>query len=87
MFDVGYVDAVKVRPGDAAGQAATRAFLARHNSLRVARLGELVHPLDRPAFVAETAGGQLLGMLAYMPGQRRGSGTRSDALIWCGNAC
>jgi hypothetical protein len=52
--DVGYVDTVKVRPRDAADQAAARAFLARHNTLRVARLGELVHPLDHPAFVAET---------------------------------
>jgi GNAT superfamily N-acetyltransferase len=68
VFNVGYVDAVKVRPGDAADQAAARAFLARHNSLHVARLGELVHPLDHPAFVAETAGGRLLGMLTYVPG-------------------
>lgn len=69
VFNVGYVDAVKVRPRDAADQAAARAFLARHNSLRAARLGELVHPLDHPAFVAETAGGRLLGMLSYVPGQ------------------
>ena len=65
----GYVDAVKVRPREAADQVAAQAFLARHNSLRVARLGELVHPLDHPAFVAEAAGGQLLGMLTYVPGQ------------------
>ncbi len=65
----GYVDAVKVRPREATDQAAARAFLARHNSLRVARLGELVHPLDHPAFVAEAAGGRLAGMLTYVPGQ------------------
>jgi hypothetical protein len=65
----GYVDAVKVRPREAADQAAAEAFLARHNSLRGARLGELVYPLDHPAFVAETPGGQLLGMLTYVPGQ------------------
>jgi GNAT superfamily N-acetyltransferase len=58
---------VNVRPREAADQAAARAFLARHNSLRGARLGELLHPLDHPAFVAEAADGQLLGMLTYVP--------------------
>jgi hypothetical protein len=47
-------------------QAPAQAFLARHNSLRGARLGELVHPPDYPAFVAETADGQLAGMLTYV---------------------
>jgi GNAT superfamily N-acetyltransferase len=65
----GYVDAVKVRPREAADQAAAQEFLACHNGLRVARLGELARPLDHPAFVAETAGGRLLGMLTYVPGQ------------------
>jgi hypothetical protein len=60
---------VKVRPREAADQAAAGAFLARHQSVRVARLGELVHPLDHPALVAEGVGGQLLGMLTYLPGQ------------------
>jgi GNAT superfamily N-acetyltransferase len=64
----GYIDAVKIRPREAADQAAAQAFLARHNSLRGARLGELVHPLDHPAFVAEAADGHLLGMLTYVPG-------------------
>ncbi len=64
----GYVGAVNVRPREAADEAAAQAFLARHNSLRVARLGELVHPPNYPAFVAETVGGQLLGMLTYVPG-------------------
>ena len=64
-----YVDAVKVRPREPADQVAARAFLTRLNSLRAARLGELVHPLDHPAFVAEAAEGQLLGMLTYVPGQ------------------
>jgi hypothetical protein len=65
---------VKVRPRGAADQAAAEAFLDRHYSLWAARLGELVHPLDHPAFVAEAADGQLLGMLTYVPGrdQRRG---------------
>jgi GNAT superfamily N-acetyltransferase len=60
---------VEIRPRDAAGQAAARAFLARHGSLRVARLGELVHPLEHLALVAETGGGQVPGMLTYVPGQ------------------
>jgi GNAT superfamily N-acetyltransferase len=59
---------VKIRPREAADQAAAQAFLARHNSLRGARLGELVHPLDHPAFIAEGADGHLLGMLTYVPG-------------------
>jgi len=60
---------MKVRPREAADQAAAEAFLTRHYSLRAARLGELVHPLDHPALVAETADGQLLGMLTYVPGR------------------
>jgi GNAT superfamily N-acetyltransferase len=60
---------VKIRPRDAADQAAARAFLARHGSLRVARLGELVHPLEHLALVAEAGSGQVLGMLTYVPGQ------------------
>ena len=67
FLSCGYVDAVKIRPREPADQAAARAFLARHNSLRGARLGELVHPLDHPALVAEAAGGRLLGMLTYVP--------------------
>jgi hypothetical protein len=59
---------VKIRPREAADQAAAQEFLARHNSLRGARLGELVHPPDHPALVAEGAGGHLLGMLTYVPG-------------------
>jgi hypothetical protein len=60
---------VKVGPREAADQAAARAFLARHNGLRVARLEELVHPLHYPALVAEAVGGQLAGMVTYVPGQ------------------
>jgi len=59
----GYVDAVMVRPREAADLAAAQTFLARHDSLWAARLGELVHPLDHPALVAETADKQLQGML------------------------
>ena len=60
---------MKVRPREAADQASARAFLAQQGSTRVARLGELAHPLDHPAFVAEAAGGRLLGMLTYVPGR------------------
>jgi GNAT superfamily N-acetyltransferase len=60
---------VNVRPLEAADQATAQGFLARHNSLRGARLGELVHPLDYPALVAETDGGRLLGVLTDVPGQ------------------
>ena len=60
---------MKVRPREDADQAAAEAFLARHYSLPAARLGELVHPLDHPAFVAEAADGHLLGMLTYVPGR------------------
>jgi GNAT superfamily N-acetyltransferase len=58
---------VKVRPREAADQAAAQAFLARHNSVRAARLGELVHPLDHPALLAEADDGHLLGVLTYVP--------------------
>ena len=60
-----------IRPREAADQAAAREFLARHSHLRVARLGELVRPLDHPALVAVDAGGQLLVLLTYVPGQDR----------------
>jgi GNAT superfamily N-acetyltransferase len=58
---------VNVRPREAADQVAARAFLARHDSVRAARLGELVHPLDHPAFIVESAEGHLAGMLTYVP--------------------
>jgi GNAT superfamily N-acetyltransferase len=58
---------VKVRPREAADQPAAAAFLARHHSARVARLGELRHPLDYPALLAEADDGRLLGMLTYVP--------------------
>lgn len=60
---------MKVRLRQAADQAAAREYLARPGSVRVARLGELAHPLDHPALIAETAGGRLAGVLTYVPGQ------------------
>ena len=60
---------MRVRPREPADQAAAQAFLARHASARVARLGQLVYPRDYPAFVAQDADGHLLGMLTYVPGR------------------
>ena len=57
---------MKVRPREAADRAAARAFLARHLSARVARLGQLLDPLEYPALLAEADDGQLLGMLTYV---------------------
>lgn len=57
---------MKVRPREAADRPAALAFLARHNSARVARLGELLEPLDHRALLAE-ADGEMLGMLTYVP--------------------
>ena len=47
--------------------SAARAFLAQHNAARAARLGELLDPLDHPAFLAEAGSGRLVGMLTYVP--------------------
>jgi GNAT superfamily N-acetyltransferase len=58
---------MKVRPRQVADQPAARAFLAQHNAARVARLGELLDPLDDPAFLAEAVSGRLVGMLTYVP--------------------
>ena len=58
---------MKVRPREATDQSAAWAFLAGHYSARVARLGELLDPLDYPALVAEADDGHLLGMLTYVP--------------------
>ena len=44
FLSCGYVDAVKIRPREPADQAAAQAFLARHNSLRGARLGNWFIP-------------------------------------------
>ncbi|KAB2343710.1 GNAT family N-acetyltransferase [Actinomadura rudentiformis] len=57
----------RVRPRDVADRPAVQAFLTRNHSARVARLGELLDPLDHPAFVAESDDGQLLGVLTYIP--------------------
>ena len=62
---------MKVRPREAADQAAAQTFLARHHSARVARLGKLLDPLAQPALLAEAGDGQLLRMLTYVPQRGR----------------
>jgi ribosomal protein S18 acetylase RimI-like enzyme len=42
------------------------AFLQRHHSARVARLGELLDPSQHPALVAEDDG-RIVGVLTYVP--------------------
>ena len=60
-------EGMRVRPREDADRPAALEFLARQNSARVARLGELLEPLDHPALLAE-ADGEMLGMLTYVPG-------------------
>jgi GNAT superfamily N-acetyltransferase len=50
-------------PGD---RGAVEAFLREHHSLRVARLGELLVPLEHPQLVACAEDGRLLGVLTYV---------------------
>jgi GNAT superfamily N-acetyltransferase len=56
---------MKVRPRRAGDRASVQAFLEQHASARVARLGEVVDPLDHPALVAEEDG-RLAGVLTYI---------------------
>jgi GNAT superfamily N-acetyltransferase len=56
-----------IRPGQAGDRSAVQAFLAKHHSIPVARLGALVDPVDQPALLAEDqADGRLLGVLTYV---------------------
>jgi len=57
---------VRVRAADAADRGWVEAFLAEHNSVRVARRGEVVRPLDHPMLIAETDAGQPAGLLTYI---------------------
>jgi GNAT superfamily N-acetyltransferase len=49
-----------------------RSFLTAHHSLRVARLGELLHPMDHLRLIANDASGALLGVVTL----RFSGGTR-----------
>lgn len=56
-----------VVPSGAADRPALEAFLRRHHSLRVARRGELVDPVDHPSFLARSDG-ELVGVATYVVG-------------------
>ena len=56
---------MRVRAAGAADRGWLESFLAEHNSLRVARGGELVSPLDHPMLIA-TAGDQRAGLVTYI---------------------
>jgi ribosomal protein S18 acetylase RimI-like enzyme len=55
----------RIRAAEPYDRPSLEAFLARWHSLRVARRGELVHPLDHPMLVAEE-NGRLVGLLTYV---------------------
>lgn len=55
-----------VRPRRPTDEPAVARFLEANHSLRVARLGELLHPLDHPALLAIDAAGTLAGVLTYV---------------------
>jgi GNAT superfamily N-acetyltransferase len=57
---------VRVREREAADQEAVERFLGERYSARVARLGELLRPLDHPALIAERDDGSLAGVLTYV---------------------
>jgi ribosomal protein S18 acetylase RimI-like enzyme len=56
---------VTIRKAEARDRPALERFLERWHSLRVARLGELEHPLDHPMLVAERDG-YPVGALTYV---------------------
>jgi GNAT superfamily N-acetyltransferase len=56
---------MRVRRSEPVDAAAIESFLARWNSLRVARLGVLEQPLDHPSLIAEEDG-RLVGVLSYV---------------------
>jgi hypothetical protein len=57
---------VRVRAREETDLEAVQRFLTERGSLRVARLGRLERPLDRPALVAENESGELAGVLTYV---------------------
>jgi GNAT superfamily N-acetyltransferase len=56
---------MRIRERDEEDHVAVEALLARHNALRAARHGELMHPIGHPALVAEE-GDRLIGVLTYV---------------------
>ena len=57
---------MRVRPRVESDRPVVEPFLARWHSARVARLGELVRPIEQPALLAEEDDGRLLGVLTYV---------------------
>ena len=55
-----------IREREAADRDAVERFLSERQSARVARLGELVDPLEHPALIAERDDGSLAGVLTYV---------------------
>ena len=55
-----------IREREAADRDAVERFLSERHSARVARLGELVDPLEHPALIAERDDGSLAGVLTYV---------------------
>ena len=60
---------IKIRAREPADEAQVGAFLRANHSERVARLEQLVRPLEHSALVAED-GERLAGVLTYMLGER-----------------
>ena len=55
-----------IREREAADRDVVERFLSERHSARVARLGELVDPLEHPALIAERDDGSLAGVLTYV---------------------
>jgi ribosomal protein S18 acetylase RimI-like enzyme len=55
----------RIRAAEPEDRPALEPFLARWDSLRVARRGELVHPIDHAMLIAEK-NGRLVGLLTYV---------------------
>jgi ribosomal protein S18 acetylase RimI-like enzyme len=54
-----------IRPAEPADRAAVAAFMERHHSLRVARLGRVEAPLEHPALLA-VEDARVIGVLTYV---------------------
>ena len=60
-----HLDAMRVRRREPTDRPAVEDFLARWNSLRVARLGRIERALDHPGLIADD-NGRLVGVLTYV---------------------
>jgi GNAT superfamily N-acetyltransferase len=75
---------MQVRPRQEADREAVEQFLAARHSRRVARLGEMIDPLEHPALVAERDG-EVAGVLTYLiDGERCEMLTLHAAEQWAG---